>query len=56
MQTPDSSGSESEQEEMPRITLEIIPTLRYLYKNGTLKQAGKQRFPFRKDFLDRVSL
>ena len=47
-----------EEEEMKGIALATIPTLRYLYKNKTLKQVAKaaQVFPHRADLLDRVSL
>ncbi|KIM26545.1 hypothetical protein M408DRAFT_72484 [Serendipita vermifera MAFF 305830] len=43
---------------MRGIALATIPTLRYLYKNKTLKQAAKeaQRFSYRAELLDRVSL
>jgi hypothetical protein len=52
------TDEEEEREEMKGITLSMIPPLRYLYKNKTLKQVAKeaQRFPHRADLLDRVSL
>ncbi|KAG8835264.1 hypothetical protein FRC17_004571 [Serendipita sp. 399] len=61
MSTPPSpasiSDAEDDQTPIEPITLDTIPTLRYLYKNKTLIQPPNQpRFPFREDFLDRVSL
>jgi len=52
------TDEEEEREEMKGITLTMIPPLRYLYKNKTLKQVAKeaQRFQYRTDLLDRVSL
>ena len=52
------TDEEGEREEMKGITLSMIPPLRYLYKNKTLKQVAKeaQRFSHRADLLDRVSL
>lgn len=52
------TDEEEEREETKGITLSMIPPLRYLYKNKTLKQVVKeaQRFPHRADLLDRVSL
>jgi hypothetical protein len=58
MATPDSSASDSETEQMKPITLSVIPTLRFLYKNKTLVNVPKEKanFPHRADLLDRVSL
>ncbi|KAG8760613.1 hypothetical protein FRC14_002459 [Serendipita sp. 396] len=55
--TASLSDAEDDQTPIEPITLEEIPTLRYLYKSKRLIQSPNQaRFPFRDDFLDRVSL
>lgn len=57
-ETREEEVETDEEEEMKGITLAMIPPLRYLYKNKTLKQAATEarRFPYRGDLLDRVSL